>query len=95
MKALEHLLRRQAVHLWAYLNDETPVRERYQGDYRGRGCTRQRWYSLCSAHRPPYRERECPRCMAGKYITWWKHKLTSHLCKTSPRLWRQWANLEE
>lgn len=91
-------LRRCAVRLWRYLEDEYLDDESavyvYRGEVLGHGCTSQRWYSMCSRHHSDNRDTSCPLCMAGKYVTWWKNKVTSKLYEVSPRAWRWWANLE-
>lgn len=86
-------LRFCAIRLWQYLDDEN-AEDVYRGELLGSGCTSRRWYSICSIHGGGTHDRSCRMCMIGKYVTWWKHQVTSKLYDVSPRTWRWWANLE-
>lgn len=51
---------------------------------------RQEFFSICSMHMEP--QDDCDRCNAGNWRNVYMAKLSSVFYKSSPRLWRLWAN---
>lgn len=57
---------------------------------RGRGPTKEEWYSICSRHR--IYDSECKLCNVGRWVNVWRHACGGVVYAMCPWLWRKWVN---
>lgn len=60
--------------------------DRYYMRDRGKYFNRERWVSICSAHRDY--NKDCKTCNVGSWNNVWRMNIASFIYKRSPRLWK-------
>ncbi len=64
--------------------------DKFEGQFRGKGLRRERWFDICSTHREA--DLNCGRCMTGHYVNIVAHRVGTCFYKICPWLWRLWVN---
>jgi hypothetical protein len=67
---------------------------KHQLPSKGWGPWRYEWYSICSGHASNIYpvDPNCNRCMSGKWVNVWAHKIEHVIYTLAPWLWIRWVN---